>query len=41
MPAGHYIPFGPYLALAGVIFLFIGPEAIAAYLAAFQPGPLM
>jgi leader peptidase (prepilin peptidase)/N-methyltransferase len=40
-PAGHYIPFGPYLALAGVIFLFVGPEAIAAYLAAFQPALMM
>lgn len=37
---GHYIPFGPYLALAGLIFLFWGPEAIAAYWAITQPAPL-
>lgn len=28
---GHYLPFGPYLAAAGVLFLFFGPELIAAY----------
>ncbi|HNT87387.1 MAG TPA: prepilin peptidase [Candidatus Hydrogenedentes bacterium] len=33
---GHYIPFGPYLALAGLIFLFFGPEAILAYWAALE-----
>jgi leader peptidase (prepilin peptidase)/N-methyltransferase len=38
---GHYIPFGPYLAVAGLLFLFFGPEAIAAYLASLQPAPLM
>lgn len=37
---GHYIPFGPYLALAGLIFLFWGPEAIEAYWAITQPAPL-
>ena len=36
---GHYLPFGPYLALAGLIYLFIGPEAIAAYWAATQQTP--
>ncbi len=28
---GHYIPFGPYLALGALIFLFFGPEIIEAY----------
>ena len=28
---GHYIPFGPYLALGALIFLFFGPEIIDAY----------
>lgn len=36
---GHYIPFGPYLALAGLIYMFIGPELIEAYWRAVQlPG---
>jgi len=30
---GHYLPFGPYLALGGLIFLFFGPEMIQMYLA--------
>ncbi len=29
---GHYLPFGPYLALAGVVYIFIGPELIAMYI---------
>ena len=33
---GHYLPFGPYLALAGLLYLFFGPELIAAYIAALQ-----
>ncbi len=33
---GHYIPFGPYLALAGLLYLFFGPEAIEAYMRAVQ-----
>lgn len=37
---GNYLPFGPYLALAGLIYLFIGPEALDAYMGAltFAPG---
>lgn len=30
---GHYLPFGPYLALGGLIFLFFGPELLRMYLA--------
>lgn len=37
---GHYIPFGPYLALAGLIYLCFGPELIAFYLAVIQPPPM-
>lgn len=28
---GHYLPFGPYLALGAIIYLFIGPEIIDTY----------
>ncbi len=28
---GHYLPFGPYIALGGIVYLFIGPQMIAAY----------
>ncbi|MFP4502014.1 MAG: prepilin peptidase [Candidatus Hydrogenedentota bacterium] len=35
--AGNYLPFGPYLALAGIIHLFVGPEAIEAYMNALTP----
>ncbi len=39
---GHYLPFGPYIALGGVLYLFIGPEIVQAYLAQFQaPPPVM
>lgn len=37
---GHYIPFGPYLAAAGVAFLFVGPEAIAWYLSSLEGAAL-
>jgi len=30
---GHYLPFGPYLALGSLIYLFVGPELVAAYIA--------
>jgi leader peptidase (prepilin peptidase)/N-methyltransferase len=29
---GHYLPFGPYLALAGFLFVLFGPELIAFYI---------
>lgn len=28
---GHYLPFGPYLALGAIIYLFIGPQIIDSY----------
>ncbi len=28
---GHYLPFGPYLALGGLLFMFFGPELIQLY----------
>mgnify|MGYP001210790967 CR=1 FL=1 len=38
---GHYLPFGPYLAVAGLIYLFFGPELINWYVAALSPEPSM
>ena len=38
---GHYLPFGPYLALAGLLYMFFGPEVIAAYITSLQPEPLV
>lgn len=35
---GHYLPFGPYLALAGLLWVFFGPELLAWYLALLTPG---
>lgn len=32
---GHYLPFGPYLAVGGVLFLFFGPELFRWYTGAF------
>lgn len=29
---GHYLPFGPYLALGGAVYVFIGPELLAWYI---------
>ena len=29
---GHYLPFGPYLAIAGVLYVFFGPQFIDWYL---------
>lgn len=34
---GHYLPFGPYLAVAGLIYLFFGPELINWYIASLGP----
>ena len=34
---GHYLPFGPYLAVAGLIYLFFGPELINWYIASLTP----
>lgn len=33
---GHYLPFGPYLALGALIFMFAGPEFIYWYVARLQ-----
>jgi leader peptidase (prepilin peptidase) / N-methyltransferase len=35
---GHYLPFGPWLALGGVVFLFFGPELIDFYFTALGAG---
>jgi leader peptidase (prepilin peptidase)/N-methyltransferase len=35
--SGHYLPFGPYLALAGVIYMLYGPDIIAKYLSVLPP----
>lgn len=32
VPEGHYLPFGPYLVIAGLIYMFVGPELIAFYI---------
>ncbi len=34
---GHYLPFGPYLALGSIIFMFVGPEIIDAYFSIIEP----
>ncbi len=31
-PGGHYLPFGPYLVLGALTYLFYGPEIVARYL---------
>ena len=36
---GHYLPFGPYLAISGLVWMFVGPEALAAYIASMQMPP--
>ena len=28
----HYLPFGPYLCVGGIVYLFAGPEMLAAYI---------
>lgn len=33
----HYLPFGPYLAVAGLIYLFYGPELLDLYLGYLAP----
>ena len=38
--AGHYLPFGPYLALGGVIVMFIGPQIIDWYFSRLGMTPL-
>lgn len=38
---GHYLPFGPYLAMAGWIYMLVGPEIIRWYLGLLAgPGTL-
>jgi leader peptidase (prepilin peptidase)/N-methyltransferase len=31
-PGGHYLPFGPYLVMGGLVYLFFGPEIVQKYL---------
>ncbi len=31
-PGGHYLPFGPYLVLGALAYLFYGPEIVRTYL---------
>jgi leader peptidase (prepilin peptidase)/N-methyltransferase len=31
-PGGHYLPFGPYLVMGGIVYLFYGPQIIQRYL---------
>jgi len=33
----HYLPFGPYIAIAGLVYLFVGPELLALYLQSLGP----
>lgn len=37
---GHYLPFGPYLALAGLLYMFFGPELVNLYLGALAAPPM-
>lgn len=37
---GHYLPFGPYLAVGGIIFMFYGPELLDWYMSLMTPPPL-
>ena len=34
---GHYLPFGPWLALGALVFMFIGPEIIEYYFMMITP----
>ncbi|HOM49149.1 MAG TPA: prepilin peptidase, partial [Candidatus Hydrogenedentes bacterium] len=34
---GHYLPFGPYLAVGALIFMFVGPELIDYYFSFLEP----
>jgi leader peptidase (prepilin peptidase)/N-methyltransferase len=36
----HYLPFGPYLSLAGIIVMFFGPQIVHWYLSGFPTNPL-
>lgn len=38
---GHYLPFGPYLAMGGLIYVFIGPELLAWYMARISLPPIV
>lgn len=37
---GHYLPFGPYLALGGIVYVFIGPELLTWYLDSLTLPPM-
>lgn len=34
----HYLPFGPYLAISGLVYLFYGPELLAWYIQSLAGG---
>ena len=35
-PGAHYLPFGPYLVVAGILFVFFGEQLIGLYLGLIQ-----
>ena len=37
--SAHYLPFGPYLCIAGLVVMFFGQEIYAAYVAWFSVAP--
>lgn len=39
LPKGHYLPFGPYLCIAGLVALFFGNDLINAYLGYLTHAP--
>jgi leader peptidase (prepilin peptidase)/N-methyltransferase len=40
-PGGHYLPFGPYLVLGCLAYIFYGPEIVQRYLDYLNvPGPM-
>lgn len=36
---GHYLPFGPFLVLGGIGYMFFGPELVDAYINFIAPAP--
>jgi len=39
--SGHYLPFGPYLAFGGLVWLFFGPELLEWYLEFLRFDPML